>query len=70
MPSDSVYSAVATCKPANVGPTHCNILICVQGTMPVCYIHSVTRYGAWHGYYKITIYQCDVLILTCGKSRV
>ena len=43
MPSDSVYSTVATCKPPNVGPTHCNLLISTRVTIPVCYIHSVTQ---------------------------
>jgi len=40
----SVYNAVATCQPPNAGTTHCDLLICGQGTIPVCYIHSAT-YG-------------------------
>jgi hypothetical protein len=67
----SVYIAVATCKPPNAGPTHYDHLICGPGTIPVCYICSVTyRDGAWSRDYKITIYWCGVLTFTCGKSRV
>jgi hypothetical protein len=70
VPSDSVYTAVATCKPPNAGPIHCDLLICGPGTI-LCYICSVTyRDGAWLGDHKITIYWCGVLTFTCGKSSV
>jgi hypothetical protein len=66
-----VYSAVTTFRPPNAGPTHCDLLICGPGTVPVCYICSVTyRDGAWQGDYKITIYWCGVLTFTRGKSSV
>jgi hypothetical protein len=51
-----VYIAVATCKPPNAGPIHCDLLICGPDTIPVCYICSVTyRDGAWPGGYKINM---------------
>ena len=62
-----MYIAVATCKPPNDGPVHCD-LICGPGTTPVRYICSVTyRDGAWPRDYKITKYWC---VLTCAKSSV
>ena len=65
----SVYIAVATCKPPNDGPVHCDLLICGPGTTPVRYICSVTyRDGVWPADYKITKYWCGVL--TCAKRSV
>jgi hypothetical protein len=67
----SVYNAVATCKPPNTGNVHCDLPISGPGTIPVCYICSVTyRDGAFPADYKITKHWCGVLTFTCGKSSV
>jgi len=60
-PSDSVYNAVATCKPPNAGHTLW-FYLCARHHNYMLYTFCNTRYGAWHGYYKITKYW-SVLIL-------